>query len=200
VKATFIRSAEFELRDDGRTLTGRIVPYEEVADIAELDESGELVRYQEQFLKHSLLGMAQGFQARGGRFVPLLIDHNDAFDNMIGHAVEIRSEDDGAYAAFRLYDDERITKIRSVLKESHSGLSISFRDTRQPKLVDGIISRVQVHVNHVAATPMPAYANATIENIRDSGAALIEDHRPNLENVKAWLQEQRQMIGGNHER
>jgi HK97 family phage prohead protease len=193
MKSTFIRSAEFELRDDGRTLTGRIVPYGEVADIVELDETtGELVRYQEQFLDHSLLAMAQGFQARGGKFVPLLIDHRDQFDNMVGHAVELRSESDGAYASFRLYDDERIVKIRSVLTESHKGLSIAFRDTRAPKMIDGIVSRVQVHVGHVAATPCPAYPSAGIEALRGTQGPIVgdEDH-PALANVRAWLEQER---------
>lgn len=199
MKSMFIRSADFELRDDGRTLTGRIVPYGEVATIVEEDDSsGELVRYQEQFLPHSLLGMVQGFQARGGKFIPLLIDHNDHFDNMIGHATELRSEDDGAYASFRLYEDDRITKIRSVLTESHRGLSVKFCDTRTPKVIDGVVSRVQVHVAHVAATPMPAYKGALIESIRESGNHLVEDH-PKIDDVKAWLQEQRQLIGGTHE-
>ena len=38
---TFIRSVDFSLRDDGRTLHGRIVPYGEVADIAEIDDETE---------------------------------------------------------------------------------------------------------------------------------------------------------------
>lgn len=192
MKATFIRSAEFELRDDGRTLTGRIVPYGEVANIVELDdETGELVRYQEQFLANSLMAMAQGFQARGGKFVPLLIDHNDNFDNMIGHATELRSEDDGAWGSFRLYDDERMTKIRSVLTESHTGLSISFRDTRAPKLIDGVVSHVQVHVGHVAATPAPAYPSASIASLRATQGPMADDYHPSLDGIKAWLASER---------
>jgi HK97 family phage prohead protease len=195
---TFIRSADFELRDDGRTLSGRIVPYNEVANIVELDEETQsLVRYQETFLPHSLAAMAQGFAARGGKFangqfIPLLIDHNDNFDNMIGHATELRDEDDGAYASFRLYDDSRITKIRSVLTESHKGLSISFRDVRKPKIIDGIVQRVQVFVAHVAATPSPAYSNAGILALRSSEET--EPVTPLLNGVKEWLASQRKSV------
>jgi len=194
MKSTFIRSADFELRDDGRTITGRIVPYNEVANVVEYDsETDQLVRYQETFLPHSLAAMAQGFSARGGKFangqfIPLLIDHNDNFDNMVGHATELRDEDDGAYASFRLYDDARITKIRSVLTESHTGLSISFRDVRTPKIVNEIVQRVQVFVAHVAATPSPAYENAGILAIRSNE---IEPVTPLLNGVKEWLASQR---------
>ena len=195
MKTSFIRSADFELRDDGRTLTGRIVPYNEIANVVEVDsETNEYVRYQETFLPHSLAAMAQGFSARGGKFangqfIPLLIDHNDNFDNMVGHATELRDEDDGAYASFRLYDDARITKIRSVLTESHTGLSISFRDVRTPRIVNDIVQRVQVFVSHVAATPSPAYQNAGILALRSNDEC--EPVTPLLNGVKEWLASQR---------
>jgi HK97 family phage prohead protease len=205
VSDTFIRSVDFSLRDDGRTLHGRIVPYGEVADIVEIDETTNApVRYREQFLPHSLAAMVQGFRARGGDaskrsncFVPLLIDHRDNFDSMIGQAVELTDENDGAYATFRLYDDDRMTKIRSVLTESHTGLSVMFRDTRAPKLVDGVISRVQVHIAHVAATATPAYSLAGIDSIRSSEMPIVET--PRLSTVRAWLDEQRQLMGANNE-
>jgi phage head maturation protease len=199
---TFIRSVDFSMRDDGRTLHGRIVPYGEVANIAEFDdEKQEIVRYQEQFLPHSLAGMVQGFIARGGSsskrsqcFVPLLIDHKDNFDSMIGQATELTDEDDGAYATFRLYEDDRMTKIRSVLTESHTGLSVMFRDTRPPKLVDGIISRVQVHIAHVAATATPAYSLAGIDSIR-SGDPVPDT--PQLQAVRDWLNAEHARMNAN---
>lgn len=191
MKATFIRNAEFQLRDDGRTLEGCIVPYGQVIDVVELDDDNQIVRYKEQFLPHSLAAVAQGFKARGGKFIPLLIDHNDKFDNMIGHAVEMRSEDDGAYAAFRLYDAENIMKIRSILTESHTGLSIKFADIREPKVIDGVVSRVQVHVSHVAATPAPAYVGAGVQSLRSETGLELVEHKPLLNEVKAWLQAER---------
>lgn len=195
MKTTFLRSADFELRDDGRTLSGRIVPYNEVANVVDFDdETKKLVRYQETFLPHSLAAMAQGFAARGGKFangqfIPLLIDHSDNFDNMIGHATELRDEDDGAYASFRLYDDSRIQKIRSVLTESHRGLSISFRDVRTPRIVNDVVQRVQVFVSHVAATPSPQYQSAGILTLRSNEET--EPVTPLLNGVKEWLASQR---------
>lgn len=202
MKSTFTRTAEFELRDDGRTLSGRIVPYGEVTEVIEFDdESQSMVRYHETFLPHSLAAMAQGFSARGGKFangqfIPLLIDHNDAFDNMIGHCVELRDENDGAYGSFRLYDDMRIQKIRSVLTESHTGLSIAFRDIKNPRVVNDVVSRVQVFVGHVAATPSPQYQGAMITGLRSGidGPEAFVPTRPKLSDVRAWLDEQRKPV------
>lgn len=193
-KQSFIRTAEFQLRDDGRTLDGIIVPYGEVADIVELDDNGDVIRYREQFLPHSLYNMAQGFKTRGGRGmnVPLLIDHNDSLEHVAGFATMLESHDDAARATFRLYDDVNIVKVRSILSESHTGLSIGFRDIREPKLIDGIVSRVQVFVGHVAATPVPAYANASIGSIR-SNDSVVESPRPSLDDIRAWLEDQRKV-------
>ena len=190
-KQQFIRSAQFALRDDGRTLDGLIVPYGEVADIVEVDDAGDVIRYREQFLPDSLANMSQGFKARSGKGMrcPLVLDHNETMETTVGFATMIESRDDGAYGTFRLYDDANIIKIRSMLQESHTGLSVKFRDIREPKLIDGVVSRVQVFIAHVAATPAPAYANAAIGSIRSN--QVVETPRPALDDVRAWLAEQR---------
>ena len=189
----FIPWEGFQLRgDDGRTLEGMIVPYEQVTTVIEQDpETGELQRYQEQFLHGSLARMAQGFKARGILDVPLLMGHGqDSIQNRIGFATGLESRDEGAWATFRIYDDSNLTKIQSMLRESHNGLSIAFKDTRQPKLIDGVVSRVQVFVGHVAATPTPAYSGAGITAIRSQDDPQ-EAPRASLDAVRAWLAQER---------
>jgi hypothetical protein len=185
----FIPCDGFSLRDDGRSIEGRIVPYDQVATVVEPDESGKLVKYQEQFLRGSLAGMAQGFKARGMLDIPLLLGHNEEFNSRIGFATGMESREDGAWASFRIYDDSNLVKIQSMLRESHTGLSIAFKDTRQPKLVNGVVSRVQVFVGHVAATPVPTYAGAGITAIRAADDSQ-EAPRPALDAVRAWLASQ----------
>jgi HK97 family phage prohead protease len=182
----FIPTDGFSLRDDGRSLEGVIVPYDQVATVVEPDADGKLVKYQEQFLRGSLARMAQGFKHRGALDVPLLLGHNESLGATIGFATGMQDREDGAWATFRIYDDANLAKIQSMLRESHTGLSIAFRDTRPPKLVNGVISRVQVFVGHVAATPVPAYAGAGITAIRSQDQNQ-EAPRPALEAVRAWL-------------
>lgn len=188
----FIPCEGFQLRgDDGRTLEGMIVPYEQVATILEPDvKSHKLIKYQEQFLRGSLAAMAQGFKARGLLDLPLLMDHVETLDHRIGYATGLQDRDDGAWASFRIYEDSNLVKIQSMLRESHTGLSISFKDTRQPKLINGVVSRVQVFVGHVAATPTPTYVGAGITAMR-SQEDLQEAPRPTLEAVRAWLDQER---------
>lgn len=182
----FIPCDGFSLRDDGRSLEGCIVPYGQVATIVEPDETGNVVKYQEQFLRGSLARMAQGFKHRGLLDIPLVLGHSDDFNARIGFATELDDREDGAWASFRIYDDANLIKIQSMLRESHTGLSIKFRDTRTPKLVDGVVSRVQVFVGHVAATPVPTYAGAGITGMRSQDSSQ-ECPTPALDAVRAWL-------------
>jgi len=185
----FIGSDRLHLRDDGRTIEGCIVPYGEVAEVVERDpETGELTRYQEQFLKGSCARMAQGVHRRGNAaFIKLVLDHDDkSFDAWVGHALSLTSEEDGAYASFRLYEGNDLAKVRSMLQESHTGLSINFGDVRPPKLIDGVVSRVQVAIDHVAATPVPTYAGAGITSMRSADGTQLEG-TPHLNDVRAFL-------------
>ena len=182
----FIPCEGFSLRDDGRSLEGCIVPYGQVATVVEPDDTGKLVKYQEQFLRGSLAGMAQGFKARGMLDIPLLLGHDESMGNTIGFATGLEDREDGAWASFRIYDDSNLPKIQSMLRESHTGLSVKFRDVRAPKLIDGVVSRVQVFLRHVAATPVPTYAGAGITAIRSQNSDQ-EAPRPALEAVRAWL-------------
>ena len=114
----FIGTDRLMLRDDGRTIEGCIVPYGEVAEVVERDpETGDLSRYKEQFLKGSFARMAQGVARRGNAsFIKFVLDHDeDSFDAWVGHAVDLRSEDVGAYATFRLYEGRDLMKVRSML-------------------------------------------------------------------------------------
>lgn len=185
----FVGTDRLCLRDDGRTVEGRIVPYGEVTEIIEEDSvTGELVRYQEQFLPGSLYRQALGIQRRGnGNFIRFVLDHDEQFDTWIGSLTGLESKEDGAWGSFRLYDSKDLLKVQSMLRESHNGLSIGFQDYRPPKVVDGVISRVQVTLRHVAATPVPAYSSAGITSVRNESAEPYCD-TPELEKVRQLLE------------
>lgn len=187
----FIGTEKLMLRDDGRTVEGRIVPYGEVAEVLEQDsDTGEVMRYREQFLPGSCVRMAQGFGKRGNASpIAFCLEHDESLrDGQIGYCKSLTSEDDGAYATFRLYEDAQLTKWQSMLRESHTGLSVMFADIRPPKVIDGVISRVQVFIRHVAATTIPQYEGAAITAMRS--AEEIQLHgTPELDRVKLMLEE-----------
>ena len=182
-----LRANEMALADDGRTIDGRIVPYNEATEIVELKD-GEIKRYTEMFLPRSCARMVQAAGRRGNAsFISFVLDHSESFDNRIGHCAMMYERDDGAYATFRLYDGKDLAKVQSMLRESHDGLSVFFGDIKPPRVEDGITKRVQVHVSHVAATPSPAYNNARILAMRDD-AEPVDDGTPALDEVMAYLE------------
>lgn len=187
-----INGAELHLRSDGRTVDGRIVPYGEVVDVLERTAEG-IVSYREQFLPRSCLAMAQSVHKRGNAaFISFLMEHEEHdFDSKIGYATDLRDSDDGAYATFKLYDGNDLDKVRSMLRESHNGLSVSFADVKPPRMLDDVISRVQVHIDHVAATPTPIYAGAAITGMRADEGYAVET--PHLNEITAWLNEIRKV-------
>ena len=187
--------------DDGRTVEGRIVPYLEPTEVIERDHvTGELKRFREQFLPRSCLAMAQAMRTRGNAgFIAFLMDHEEHdFDAKIGYAASLEDRDNGAHAVFRLYQSRDIEKVTSMLNESHRGLSINFADRKPPRMIDGIVSRVQVHIDHVAATPTPCYASASITGMRSVDElreieASLPAATPNLDAVREWLEELRKV-------
>lgn len=185
-RAFYTSGLHFRDDGDGRTVEGRIVPYNEIATVVEVDDTGKVIKYDEMFLPHSCARMAQGALARNNaHWIKLLLDHDEGFDRWIGGGVMLWEEDDGAYASFRLHRDQNLDKVRSILEDTHSGLSIHFADIKPPREVDGVRQRVQVHIDHVAATPTPAYVGAGITAMRETGEPLIGT--PHLDSVRQFL-------------
>lgn len=176
--------------NDGRTVEGMIVPYGQPTEVVERSDTGELIRYTEQFLPHSCLAMAQAVQRRGNAaFIAFLMDHAEHdFNAKIGYASTLESREDGAWATFRLYRSGNLEKVVSMLEESHKGLSVHFGDRKAPKVIDGIVSRVQVQIDHVAATPTPAYVGAGITGFRSvEEMQLVAAPTPFLNEITEWL-------------
>ena len=188
---------EWHERGDGRTIVGRMVPYNEVAEITERHkETGEIVTFREQFLPKSCMGMVQAAEQRGGNagWIKLRIEHTDDFQSWVGYADSLRDASDGGYATFRLYESMDLDKVRSILKETHHGLSVNFGARATPLMLDGVVSHRQIHVEHVAATPVPCYSGAKILAMRDGiDDAVSEIGTPHLDSVRAMLDEIRKV-------
>jgi len=185
-----VDNGEWKMRSDGRSVRGRIVPFLEPTMIIDRGE-----RFREQFLPGCLTRLCQIVQKRGNAgWISLNIDHDESWDGRIGYASNIEQVDgNGGWGDFRLYNGPQLDKARSMLEESHSGLSVMFDDIAAPKLIDGIRSRVQIAISHVAATAFPAYRGAAIASMRDGAASsdaptLDEiDDRPALAEWQAYL-------------
>lgn len=176
------------LRDDGRTMEGKFVPFGEVARVS---DPGSGI-YEEVFDAGCMTRLCQAAKQRGNAaFIRLDLDHSDAFDNRIGYAVDIEQRDDGGYGTFKLYDGPALPKVRSMLEESHTGLSVNFSDIGKARVVGTVTHRTQIAIASVAATPVPSYAGARVLALRslDEAEELVVE-TPTFDEVRDWLRSQ----------
>jgi hypothetical protein len=177
------------VEDEGRTVTGQIFPFGEVAHVIEMVE-GQREEYDEEFLPGCTLRMRQTARNRGGQpaWIRFTIDHEQAFDSRLGYCTALTENPKGARATFRLYEGPQLPKVRSMLAESHHGLSIEFSDVAPPlKSEGGVVQRRQVNVTAVTATPIPTYMGAKILSVRAGEDMLEAVGTPNIAEVRAML-------------
>jgi HK97 family phage prohead protease len=153
-----------ELADD-RTVEGLVVPYDQIAPISELRDTGVL-SYRERFVRGAFERATRPGVARRIGFV---YTHNDMLTNRLGYGLEFRETDEGLLGKFRL-DESTAAKARDVLSSSHSGLSVQFVSivpraySEEP---GALVTRAAAHLVHVAAVATPAYADARVLTIRE---------------------------------
>lgn len=192
-----IRSFRTDLElTDQRTVEGRLVPYGEVAKIAEPRESGVLL-YREQFVRGAFERATRPGVANR---VALVYSHSDSFPDRLGFGLEFRETDDGLYGTFRL-DESTAAKARDVLSSSHQGLSVSFVSIVPKAFTEtpgALVTRAAAHLRHVAAVPQGAYAGALITSIREDAtedgpsAAEIAEQAAREEQARqlAWIEQE----------
>jgi len=170
---TIVRSYTSELTLEGRTVEGVVVPYGVEAEVA--DDLGPTPVYRETFTPTSFAGQLQGIAAGRASFMNIgfTLDHRDDLDRYIGCMTDAESSAAGLVARFTLRHRDNLDLVRSMLAESHTGLSVQAIIRRSKVRADGVVERLQAHLVNVAAVPMPAYAGAGITAMRAA-----DDDRP----------------------
>lgn len=145
---------------DGRTIVGRIVPYDEPATVA--DGDGE--PYVELFRRGSYRNVVKDPSR-----VLLTFEHFDDLGNQIAHATDLVERDDGLHGTFRALDSSFGEQGLALIR-SGAVLGLSVRALIHPhgtRLRNGIMERTQVaRLEHVALTRSPAYAGAGVLAVR----------------------------------
>jgi HK97 family phage prohead protease len=160
-------SLVMELRadGDGRTLFGRAVPYGVTAQVAS---------YRERFTPGVFsrqVGSGQTAQ------VKLYDGHKDRIDggHPVGKTLSLAERADGLYGEWSLYDTSRGEDALKLVKAGEvTGLSVGFsaKGGGSRRADDGVIERVSAHLDHVALTHEPVYADAQVLGVRSRMAGL----------------------------
>jgi phage head maturation protease len=161
---------------DGRTVTGRVVPYGET--IVHQDGPGQPI-YRERFVRGALADMGRYLHR-----VKLGMEHESGYLSNVGKAIAIDDQLDGAHVTFRLYEHDA-EKARDHLESTHEGLSLEFYNTGPIiRSADGVVERTRVRVYRVAALTEQAYKGAKVLAVR-SAAEPVEGEQDNPQDGQA---------------
>jgi len=175
---------------DGRTVFGRIFPFGSIAHIRERNAiTGDIDEYDEEFLPGCTERMRQVAMSRGGApaWIKFTLDHEVGFDHRVGYCTTMAEAEGGVDCSFKLYADARLDKVRSMLGESHTGLSIEFDDLAPPIIEGTLQRRRQINIGAVTATPIPVYAEARVLALRSDEDPVTNAGTPKLDAVRAML-------------
>jgi phage head maturation protease len=154
--------------EDARTVSGRIIPFGEVAQVYD-EVDGGIVRYREEFLPGCMTRMLQGAANRGSpNWIRFTMDHDQTLEGNVGHCTALDEGADGGHAAFYLYDGTQLPKVRDMLRTSHEGFSVEFQEVVPPLVEDDVHRQRQIFITAVTATPTPAYSGARVLALRSA--------------------------------
>ncbi len=165
---------------DGRTLTVRVVPFDETATVA---DPPDFRPYQEQFMP----GVFER-QMNAAHRVRLRTDHagidssgarKSGLSGVVGRGLSLRESNGGVEAEFRfLNTSEADTALELVKDGGYDGVSAEFAPIKNTRTKDGVMQRVKAHLDSVALAVGPAYSKAEILALREEPVTIDEEMLP----------------------
>jgi HK97 family phage prohead protease len=152
--------ADLEVRGDGRTLYGVVVPFDTPTRISSRLEG----QFDEVFRPGSF---ARTIRERSTK-VRLHVLHDQTTRLPIGRASELREDPAGLVGEFRVSKTAAGDEVLELVRDGAlDGLSIGFRPIRD-RWSKGrrSVERLEVALNEVSVVASPAYAGARIVGVR----------------------------------
>lgn len=176
-REVLVRTYAVEAQDlDGRNLHVRVVPFDEVATVA---DPPDFQPYKEQFRP----GVFRA-QENAAHRIRLRSDHaaidgagsrKAGLAGVVGKGVSLRETNGGAEMEFRfLNTPDADTALELVREGGYDGVSAEFMPIRSERTQDGVLQRVKAHLDSVALALGPAYSKAEILALRESPEVIVD--------------------------
>jgi phage head maturation protease len=154
---------DLEVDADEGTAEGILVPWATPTPIVER-RGDALVRYTEEFARRSF-----DRAARAPGRIPFTYGHSSAFGDRLGSFTHIEDRAEGLWGRIK-FDGSKVDAARDAVTSSHQAISVGFLSV-VPKAFserDGshVIRRSAI-LDHVAAVPAGAYADARLTVVRN---------------------------------
>jgi HK97 family phage prohead protease len=148
-----------ELHVEGRTVDVRIVPFDEVARVA---DPPDYTPYEEQWMPGCF-----DHQLKAANRVHANYEHQPGLSGVVGHGLALRREADGYHGSFEIHPTPDGEKALHMIKGGAlPGVSLEARPVRNVVTAGGIVQRVKAHLRGMAFCREGAFAGAQVLAVR----------------------------------
>jgi len=155
------RSMDLQVRSDGRTVYGIVMPYNVETRVN--DGAGP---YIEVFRKGAY---AKTVQERSDK-VRLVVNHDKHGQLPVGRSEVLREDAAGLYGEFRVSTTPAADEVLALARDGAVDFSAGFipiiPSANAPIPTSGIVERTEAKLDHVAVVGFPAYEGARIMGVR----------------------------------
>lgn len=156
VRRTF-EAASVEV--EGRTVDVRVVPFGEVATVA---DPPKRIPYREQWMPGVF-----DHQLNAANRVHANYEHEPGIRGVVGHGLALRSEVDGYHASFKIHDTNSGATALELLRDGAlPGVSLEAELVKSVRTAAGVVQRVKANLKGIAFCRTPAFAGAQVLAVR----------------------------------
>jgi HK97 family phage prohead protease len=153
---------------EGRTVDVRVVPFGEVARVADPPDWRE---YQEQWMPGCFdhqLNAANRIHAKYG--------HSTHVVDVVGHGVSMRSESDGYHLSTKIHQTAGGETALELLRDGALPcVSLEARPVKSVRSAGGVVQRVKAHLTGFAFCQQGAFAGAQVLAIREEREQFVDE-------------------------
>jgi len=169
---------------DERTLDVRVVPFDEVATVA---DPPDFQPYKEQFMpgvfshqekaaNRILLRVGFGHDMLDPTGSPQGATRKPGFVGVIGHGQQLVGREDGYHARFKMHNNTEADTARELISDGVlTGVSAEFYPGRNIRSREGVIQRVRANLDSVLLTHSPAYSKAQVLAMREAEQETLDE-------------------------
>ncbi len=153
---------------EGRTVDVRVVPFGEVAKVA---DPPDWTPYQEEWMPGVF-----DHQLNAANRLHANYEHERGITNVVGHGLKLRSETDGYHASFKIHNTQSgETALELIRDGALPGVSLEAHPVKSVRTGDGIVQRVKAHLAGIAFCRQGAFAGAQVLAVRTPPDEIVDE-------------------------
>lgn len=167
VRREFVATA---VEVEGRTVDVRIVPFGEVARVA---DPPDFTPYDEEWMPGVF-----DHQLRAANRIHANVNHSPHVIDVVGHGLSLRSEDDGYHASFGIHETQAGETALALLRGGAlPSVSLEARPVKNVRTSAGVVQRIKANLRGIAFCREGAFQGAQVLAVREelSQAVTIDE-------------------------